>query len=855
MKPRVRFVFASLFLLVLSTAALWAEDDPPGRVARLQYVSGSVSIQPQGTQDWVEATQNRPLTTSDNIWADKNSRVELSVGTALLRMNSESSLTFTNLSDRTVQVQLHQGTLNLHLRKLYDGEIYEIDTPNMAFTVQKSGDYRFDVDPEADASSVTVWKGRGDATGEGSAVRVDAHERAHFTNGTSMAHTFSSAPGLDGFDDWCVVRDHREDHYASARYVSPDVIGYEDLDDYGYWETVPSYGPVWVPRHVVAGWAPYRYGHWVWVSPWGWTWVDDAPWGFAPFHYGRWVYYRNYWGWAPGPVYVRPVYAPALVAWFGGHGWGVSVGFGGGPGYGWCPLGYGEPFVPWYRGSRGYFHNVNVSNTHITNITNITNIYNNQGNVPWRYTHLHSPGGATVVSESTIVGSRPVSKAIVHVPQGELSRAPWNSTAPTPTRTSMLGENAGRPAALPPQRSFARPVVSRVAAPVRTNTENIPFNRGGRPESGGVPQRVENGRMPEHEGQQPVRQGAFGGNAPARNIPRPPTAENPRSGAIVHNTPEGSGSFSRPNGNGNVPRPQNGNNNPVADRNPNWEPGSPRSGAVVNNRPESGDHGNFSRPTGTSNIPRPPANNNSGGNERPNMPQRMERPSELPRSGAIVNNRQESGDSGNFARTAGTPNVPHPPANNNSGGNERPNMPQRMERPTEAPRSGAIVRSAPEPQRENVSRPPANIHSAPQPPANNNNGRSTERSQPQPRNFKSSPEGGRSMYVPRPTGRVLPAGNQVAEYRAPQNMRGYSAPDRSNYSRNSYQQAPRSYSEAPRNYSMGNRSYDGGTRSYNAAPRYSAPSASRGSMHSNNPAPSYRSAPSSQSSGGGSRHR
>jgi hypothetical protein len=25
------------------------------------------------------------------------------------------------------------------------------------------------------------------------------------------------------------------------------------------------------------------------MSPWGWTWVDNAPWGFAPFHYGRWV--------------------------------------------------------------------------------------------------------------------------------------------------------------------------------------------------------------------------------------------------------------------------------------------------------------------------------------------------------------------------------------------------------------------------------------------------------------------------------------------------------------------------------------------------------------------------------------
>ena len=116
----------------------------------------------------------------------------------------------------------------------------------------------------------------------------------------------------------------------SARYVAPGVIGYQDLDYYGRWQVVPTYGAIWVPTSVPAGWAPYRYGHWVWVAPWGWTWVDDAPWGFAPFHYGRWVSYGGYWGWAPGPSYVgwRPYYAPALVGWVGGAGWGFGVSFG-----------------------------------------------------------------------------------------------------------------------------------------------------------------------------------------------------------------------------------------------------------------------------------------------------------------------------------------------------------------------------------------------------------------------------------------------------------------------------------------------------------------------------------------------
>src|SRR6516164_1573201 len=387
MKNIRRTILATVFALSLTAVTGWAQEappiedqpgptqdsqttrnDPPDRAARLQYLAGSVSIQPQGTGDWVTGTQNSTLTNSDNVWTDKESKAELNVGGGLLRMGDESSLTLTNITSQNVQVELHQGTLNLHVRHLFGGEIYEVDTPNMAFTVQKSGDYRFDVDPNGDSTVVTVRKGEGDATGSGPAVRVKSNEQARFTNGTSLDHTVAEAPPFDGFDSWAGARNDREDHSLSAQYVAPGVIGTEDLDDNGVWTEVPTYGNVWVPRHVAVGWTPYSSGRWAYVEPWGWTWVDDAPWGYAPFHYGRWVYTGGYWGWTPGPVYVRPVYAPALVAWFGGPSRGVSFGFGGG--FGWCPLGWGEPFYPWYHHGFGYFRSVNISNTRITNINN-----------------------------------------------------------------------------------------------------------------------------------------------------------------------------------------------------------------------------------------------------------------------------------------------------------------------------------------------------------------------------------------------------------------------------------------------------------------------------------------------------
>ena len=797
---KTRAILVSLLLLLLSAAVLWADDDPPGRVARLQYVSGEVSMQPQGTQDWVEATLNRPLTTSDNLWTDKNSRAELSVGTGVFRMNSETSLTFSNLNDHVIQVQLHQGTLSFHLRKLYDGEMYEIDTPNMAFTVQKSGEYRFDVQPEGDVSTVTVYKGKGDATGDGPAVRVEAKEQARFTDGTTMAHTFASAPELDGFDEWGIVRNQREDKYASGRYVSPDVIGAGDLDEYGTWREVPDYGPIWVPTHVVAGWAPYQYGHWVFISPWGWTWVDNAPWGFAPFHYGRWVSYGGYWGWSPGPIYARPVYAPALVTWFGGRNWGVSIGFGGGPAYGWCPLGYGEPFVPWYRGSRGYFGRVNVSNTRIVNITNITNNYYDR---PGRWNHYANMRAATAVSEHTMLNSRPVHGDMRRVSERDFANAPRNrDIGLAPTRESRLGVNAGRTATLPPQRSFSRPVMSSGRTP-NNGAREVPFNRAG---SG----RTDNGRGSEqHEAQGPAR-GGFGSTSPARNVPRPPDATL-RSGADrntrgtvneANNRPEGGigdrGGFSRSN---NVPRPPDATLHSGANRTmrTQQEPAAPRSGAVSNGR-ESANRGGVSRPSGTMNVPRP-TTNNGGRNE--NMPHRTETPTmNTPRSGGMDRSAPISRP------------TPSAPSGNNG----------RSEQRTDSPRS--VRQSDGGPRSMNVPRPTSPVRQA------SNQTFAYRGGSQASRGYSSEDRGG---Y------------NRGGSNQSP---RSYSSYDRGgNY------QSPRSYGSADRSsYSQSPRSYGSAQRSYPSSPRYSAPSMSGNSGHYSQGSSNRGNVSASRPSGGNSSH-
>lgn len=445
--------------------------DPPSRVARLNYMDGSVSFQPGGENDWVTAVLNRPLVTGDNLWADEDSQAEVHIGSTALRLGAKTGITLLDVSDRAAQIRLPQGSLIVKVRHVDDEDSYEIDTPNVAFVIAQPGDYRIDVDPDGNRTEVTVWRGRGEVTGGGSSYTVVANQYATFTGTDHLDYDLGQIPGKDGFDTWALDRDQREDQSDSANYVSREMTGYEDLDEYGDWSYVADYGTCWRPRVLVAGWAPYRFGHWSWVGPWGWTWVEDEPWGFAPFHYGRWAFAGTGWLWVPGPSVVRPVYAPALVAWVGG-GPGFNFSFSFGAGVGWFPLAPGEVFIPGYRVSRVYVNNVNFTNTRV-NLTRVTNVYNTVvinrsttvNNIT--YANRNVNGGVTVVSRDTFVNARPVARSVVSVPARELAAAPVSERVGVePGRTSVLG--AGRPVTnKPPAAVTSRPVVAlRTPAPM-----------------------------------------------------------------------------------------------------------------------------------------------------------------------------------------------------------------------------------------------------------------------------------------------------------------------------------------------------------------------------------------------------
>ena len=468
--PRRWRMLAALPLLALLAAVQstsWSQDayqqgvplDPPGQVARLNLAQGPVSFAPAGAAGssdgnaWTTALLNRPLTRGDRLWTGPNARAELHAGSTAVRMSEETSLDFLALDDSVTQLRLAQGTVQLRVRALFEGQRLEIDTPNLAFVISQPGDYRLDVNPVADTTRVVAQSGGGTIYGDGVSMALGSPQQGNFS-GAGLTPAAPGAPLQDSFDAWAAERDRREDQSVSARYIPRETIGYQQLDDYGDWQQDPAYGAVWLPRAVPVDWAPYRAGHWSWISPWGWTWVDDAPWGFAPFHYGRWTQIGPRWAWVPGQLPRRPVYAPALVAFVGGGNWRSTAGTGGvaRPALGWFPLAPGEAFRPAYRSSPSYVSRVN-NNITVNNTVSANNLYRYQ----------HQPAAVTALSRDDFARSRPV-QGRLHTPSaadlGGAQVLADHSAMPQRLERPDLRERPRlAPAALPPAALAAQAVV------------------------------------------------------------------------------------------------------------------------------------------------------------------------------------------------------------------------------------------------------------------------------------------------------------------------------------------------------------------------------------------------------------
>ncbi|MDR3505618.1 MAG: FecR domain-containing protein [Acidocella sp.] len=330
---------------------------PPSRVGQITGIAGSVSYNGAGSNgQWVTASNNYPLTSGDSLFTQGGGEASIAIDSSRITLGPNTELQVTRLDDSDFTATENQGEIFLNLTALRHGQDFNINTPGGEVSIDAPGQYEVLAGDTNTPAEVQVFRGQAETGG----VTVSAGQAAYLTGNGQPELTQAQ-------------RDEFANHVMAELtpppppYVPPAVTqmtGVNELSSYGSWDQSPQYGAIWYPN-VAAGWAPYHYGHWAYVAPWGWTWVEDEPWGFAPFHYGRWTQIYGRWGWVPcgyadGGYVAPPVYAPALVSFFGlGLAAGITIEALSRGDIGWVPLGPGEAYYPHYHTNQDYLRRIN----------------------------------------------------------------------------------------------------------------------------------------------------------------------------------------------------------------------------------------------------------------------------------------------------------------------------------------------------------------------------------------------------------------------------------------------------------------------------------------------------------------
>ncbi len=442
--------------------------DPPARVFRISALESAVSLRPAGIETWARAELNRPVAQGDALWTDTAARAELDLGSMAIRMDSRTGVDFLKFDDHMVQARVVEGVIGITVRRLASEDIVEFDTPNVAVTILQPGVYRLEIQRATDTTFATVRSGSAEISGTHLEFTLNAGQQVNIAGADAVEYGLQSAAAFDKFDAFCDARDRREARSTSGGYVHGDMIGAAELSESGSWRMDTERGAVWTPSNLPPGWAPFRFGHWVWMHPWGWTWIDDVPWGFAPFHYGRWFSSDGKWSWMPGPRDLPPVYAPALVTFAGGGRPGFRYFFwigGSGSdklGIAWFPIGPNESYVPSYCCSVTYKASINGANEETPNddVRRLTE------------------RSVTMVPREAFIRGEPVGAAARTLPKDLASNIVLDGTTPpvAPTEAS-LAPRRHRYVPLPPKAAFDTVVVGRHDPPpqIASFREMLPF--------------------------------------------------------------------------------------------------------------------------------------------------------------------------------------------------------------------------------------------------------------------------------------------------------------------------------------------------------------------------------------------
>jgi hypothetical protein len=444
---RASRAWRALLLLCLGffvgAAPSLAQDDPPGRVGRLAALQGEAWVFDHEQGDWAAALLNRPITSGDRIATAEGASLELQIGSTTLLLGGQTEFEVLRLDDERMQFRLQRGRLALLLRSAEVAAELELLHPEARFQPLRAGLYR--IDRLAEASDAVVQRGELQVRGHNLSMTLHAGQRAAFWREGALGDTTRQWLMAQEDDFTLLVQRYEQAARTAAAPLLPaEMTGIQDLDRHGQWQQHPEFGVVWSPTVVAVGWAPFRHGQWVWLRPWGWTWVDAAPWGFAPSHYGRWLWWGNRWCWTPGSHVRRPVFAPGLVGWVGPPP-AVHAGKRPLPGAGWVPLGPREPFQPGYRASPGHVQRLNPQ-------------LPPGWQAPTGHVHRQVPGALTQWSGPFHGPARPQRETMTPRPAQPLA-------VPAPRPTQAVAAVSGPPAAVSPPAPAA-PTAPRARPPM-----------------------------------------------------------------------------------------------------------------------------------------------------------------------------------------------------------------------------------------------------------------------------------------------------------------------------------------------------------------------------------------------------
>ncbi len=423
--------FTTAISLVLPALPASAQDagSPPARVGQIANLSGGVSFNGSGSGSggWVAATPNYPVSDGDSLYTQNGSQAAIALDASKITLSGNTELQITQLDQNVFAATESQGESFFSINYLQPGQSFTIATPRGTVSIGQNGQYDIAAGDANTPTTVTVFQGAATVTDPGATLQVAAGQEGVLSGSDQTTAQLGQAQP-DGFAS-AMLAQTAPPPPSYAPPVVNQMSGAGELSAYGTWDQSPQYGAVWYPR-VDPGWAPYREGHWVNVAPWGWTWVESEPWGFAPFHYGRWVNEDDRWGWAPAPAYqgggdygpdYRPVYAPAVVSFFGlAVVAGITAAALSSGSVGWVPLGPEEPYYPCYRASPDYIRRINIVNVRNINNVNITNNYYGGRFAP---DHFANRRAATFIPADAMRRGDPVARYGRPVPQNEFAEA------------------------------------------------------------------------------------------------------------------------------------------------------------------------------------------------------------------------------------------------------------------------------------------------------------------------------------------------------------------------------------------------------------------------------------------------